>query len=288
MHSLLLPATGTGLSAGTAWPFQGRCTWSDGGGRRVSTSTGTSSSGTVSRSAGSTWTAIRSSATWTHRRRSVSARCRFSFSRMRATWSRSAAPTRTRRSFGRGPSSPPRVGLHAAPDHQDYDVLIVGAGPAGLTAAVNLASEGLSTLVIEQHAPGGQAGTSARIENYPGFPHGISGTELALSAHDQAVRLGAEIVVGSQMVETWPEPDGSIGLELANGAVVRAHAMIGAMGSQYRRLEAAGLDELIGSGVYYGSARSDVAFHRNGDVFIVGGANSQARGRSSLRSSRGR
>lgn len=167
-----------------------------------------------------------------------------------------------------------RVGLHAAPDHQEYDVLIVGAGPAGLTAAVNLASEGLSTLVIEQHAPGGQAGTSARIENYPGFPHGISGTELALSAHDQAVRLGAEIVVGSQMVETWPEPDGSIGLELANGAVVRAHAMIGSMGSQYRRLESAGLDELIGSGVYYGSARSDVAFHRNGDVFIVGGANS--------------
>lgn len=167
-----------------------------------------------------------------------------------------------------------RVGLHAAPDHQDYDVLIVGAGPAGLTAAVSLASEGLSTLVIEQHAPGGQAGTSARIENYPGFPHGISGTELALSAHDQAVRLGAEIVVGSQMVETWPEPDGSIGLELANGAVVRGHAMIGAMGSQYRRLEADGVDELIGSGVYYGSARSDVAFHRNGDVFIVGGANS--------------
>jgi thioredoxin reductase len=80
------------------------------------------------------------------------------------------------------------------------------------------------------------------------------------------------------MVETWPEPDGSIGLELANGAVVRAHAMIGAMGSQYRRLEAAGLDELIGSGVYYGSARSDVAFHRNGDVFIVGGANSAGQG----------
>jgi thioredoxin reductase (NADPH) len=167
-----------------------------------------------------------------------------------------------------------RVGLHAAPDHQEYDVLIVGAGPAGLTAAVSLASEGLSTLVIEQHAPGGQAGTSARIENYPGFPHGISGTELALSAHDQAVRLGAEIVVGSQMVETWPESDGSIGLELANGAVVRGHTMIGAMGSQYRRLEASGVDELIGSGVYYGSARSDVAFHRNGDVFIVGGANS--------------
>jgi thioredoxin reductase (NADPH) len=76
------------------------------------------------------------------------------------------------------------------------------------------------------------------------------------------------------MVETWPESDGSIGLELANGAVVRGHTMIGAMGSQYRRLEASGVDELIGSGVYYGSARSDVAFHRNGDVFIVGGANS--------------
>jgi thioredoxin reductase (NADPH) len=167
-----------------------------------------------------------------------------------------------------------RVGLHAAPDEERYDVVIIGAGPAGLTAAVNAASEGLRTLVIERHAPGGQAGTSARIENYPGFPQGITGSELARLTHDQAVRLGAEIVVGSEMVDGWPEADGSIAFELADGAVVQGRTVIGAMGSEYRRLEAAGVDELIGSGVYYGSAPSDVLFHREGDMFIVGGANS--------------
>src|SRR5580765_1831189 len=167
-----------------------------------------------------------------------------------------------------------RVGLHAAPDDERYDVVIIGAGPAGLTAAVNAASEGLRTLVIERHAPGGQAGTSARIENYPGFPQGITGSELAQLTHDQAVRLGAENVVGSEMVNGWPEADGTIAFELANGAVVKGRTVIGAMGSQYRRLEAAGVDELVGSGVYYGSAPSDVLFHRDGNVFIVGGANS--------------
>jgi thioredoxin reductase (NADPH) len=167
-----------------------------------------------------------------------------------------------------------RVGLHAAPDEERYDVVIIGAGPAGLTAAVNAASEGLRTLVIERHAPGGQAGTSARIENYPGFPQGITGSELARLTHDQAVRLGAEIVVGSEMVNGWPEADGTIAFELAGGAVVHGRTVIGAMGSEYRRLEAAGVDELVGSGVYYGSAPSDVLFHRDGDMFIVGGANS--------------
>jgi len=167
-----------------------------------------------------------------------------------------------------------RVGLHATPDEARYDVVIIGAGPAGLTAAVNAASEGLRTLVIERHAPGGQAGTSARIENYPGFPQGITGSELARLTHDQAVRLGAEIVVGSEMVDGWPEADGSIAFELADGTVVQGRTVIGAMGSEYRRLEAAGVDELVGSGVYYGSAPSDVLFHRDGDMFIVGGANS--------------
>jgi thioredoxin reductase (NADPH) len=167
-----------------------------------------------------------------------------------------------------------RVGLHAVPDEERYDVVIIGAGPAGLTAAVNAASEGLRTLVIERHAPGGQAGTSARIENYPGFPQGITGSELARLTHDQAVRLGAEIVVGSEMVDGWPGENGATAFELANGAVVQARTVIGAMGSQYRRLEAAGVDELVGSGVYYGSAPSDVLFHRDGDMFIVGGANS--------------
>ena len=167
-----------------------------------------------------------------------------------------------------------RVGLHATPSETDYDVLIIGAGPAGLTAAVYAASEGLRTLVIERHAAGGQAATSTRIENYPGFPQGINGSELAQSAHDQAMRFGAEIVIGSQMLESWAESDGSLAVELADGAVVRGRALIGAMGSQYRRLEAAGIEDLIGSGVYYGSSPSDVLFHRGGDVFIVGGSNS--------------
>ena len=167
-----------------------------------------------------------------------------------------------------------RVGLHASPGDERYDVVVIGAGPAGLTAAVSTASEGLRTLVIERHAPGGQAATSARIENYPGFTEGISGSELARSAYDQAVRLGAEIVVGSQMVESWPEPDGSIGLELANGDIAFGQVMIAATGSQYRRLEAEGVEELLGAGVYYGSAPSDLLFHRGDDVFIIGGANS--------------
>jgi thioredoxin reductase (NADPH) len=167
-----------------------------------------------------------------------------------------------------------RVGLHAAPDADEYDVLIIGGGPAGLTAAVNAASEGLRTLVVERHAPGGQAGTSARIENYPGFPQGISGSELARLTHDQAVRLGAEIVVGSEMIDGGPGENGRVAFELADGAVVQGRTVIGAMGSQYRRLDAAGIDALLGSGVYYGSAPSDVLFHRDGEVFIVGGANS--------------
>src|SRR5262245_44923899 len=115
-----------------------------------------------------------------------------------------------------------RVGLHARPSKEEYDLLIVGAGPAGLTAAVYAASEGLDTVVVERHAPGGQAGTSSRIENFPGFPHGVSGRELAEAIYAQALRFGAEIVVGADMVEARREPDGKIGITLVNGARVRA------------------------------------------------------------------
>ena len=167
-----------------------------------------------------------------------------------------------------------RAGLHARPEAERYDVVVLGAGPAGLTAAVYAASEGLRTLVVERHAPGGQAGMSNRIENYPGFPHGISGRELAEASLHQARRFGAEILIGSQMLESWGEPDGSIGFDLADGSVVHGRALIGAMGSRYRRLDAEGVNELVGAGVYYGSSPSDLAFHANGDVFIVGGANS--------------
>ena len=167
-----------------------------------------------------------------------------------------------------------RVGLHARPRKSSYDLVIVGAGPAGLTAAVYAASEGLDTLVIERHAPGGQAGTSARIENFPGFPAGISGRELAEAAYEQALRFGAEIVVGSDVVSARTEEDGALALGLVNGAQIRARAGIGASGAQYRRLDAPGVEALRGIGVYYGAAPHEAAFHRGGNVFVVGGANS--------------
>ena len=134
--------------------------------------------------------------------------------------------------------------------------------------------KGLDTVVVERHAPGGQAGTSSRIENFPGFPQGVSGTELAEAVYAQALRFGAEIVVGADMVDARREADGKIGITLVNGARVRARAAIGAPGVHYRRLDAPGVEKLIGSGVYYGSAVGEAAFHRGGDVFIVGGANS--------------
>jgi thioredoxin reductase (NADPH) len=167
-----------------------------------------------------------------------------------------------------------RVGLHSRPSLDLYDVAVLGAGPAGLTAALYAASEGLSTVVVERHAPGGQAGTSARIENYPGFPNGLSGQELAEAAYEQAVRFGAEILVGSDTVAGRLEDDGSIAVELVNGSVVRGRVAIGATGFQYLPLEAEGVDDFVGAGVYYGASPSDVVYHRGGDVFVVGGANS--------------
>jgi thioredoxin reductase (NADPH) len=167
-----------------------------------------------------------------------------------------------------------RVGLPTRPQHERYDVAILGAGPAGLTSALYAASEGLRTLVVEALAPGGQAGTSARIENYPGFPDGISGAELAASIHAQATRLGAEILVGAELVGAMPGENGTVQLELTGGATFHARAGIAANGVHYRRLEAPGVDELIGAGVHYGSSPSEAALCRNCDVVVVGGANS--------------
>jgi thioredoxin reductase (NADPH) len=167
-----------------------------------------------------------------------------------------------------------RAGLRTQPEHQLYDVVIVGAGPAGLTAAVYAASEGLRTVVIERVAPGGQAGTSARIENYPGFPQGISGTELATGAHQQALRFGAEILIGVEINRAEPKPDGSIELFLSGGAYVRGRSGVIATGIAYRRLDAPGIEELVGSGISYGSAPAQAARHRDQDVVLVGGANS--------------
>ena len=167
-----------------------------------------------------------------------------------------------------------RAGLPTRPQYELYDVAILGAGPAGLTSALYAASEGLRTLVIEALAPGGQAGTSSRIENYPGFPDGVSGAELAASIHAQATRLGAEVLVGAELVNERPGEGGTLELELTGGSTVRARAGIAANGVHYRRLEAPGVNELIGAGVYYGASPSEAALCRNCDVVVVGGANS--------------
>ncbi|MGZ4332575.1 MAG: NAD(P)/FAD-dependent oxidoreductase, partial [Solirubrobacteraceae bacterium] len=167
-----------------------------------------------------------------------------------------------------------RAGLRTRPEQDLYDVVIVGAGPAGLTAAVYAASEGLNTVVLERVAPGGQAGTSARIENYPGFPQGVSGAELAGGAHQQALRFGAEILVGVEIIRAAPHQDGSFELSLSGGGQFRARTGVIATGVAYRRLDAPGVEELIGCGVSYGSAPADAAGHRDHQVVLVGGANS--------------
>ena len=167
-----------------------------------------------------------------------------------------------------------RVGLPTRPEHELYDVAILGAGPAGLTAALYAASEGLRTLLVEALAPGGQAGASARIENYPGFPNGISGAELAESTYAQARRLGAEVLVGVELVTAGPGGDRTLAMELTSGAAIRARAGVAANGAHYRRLEAPGVDRLIGAGVHYGSSPREAELCRGQDVVVVGGANS--------------
>ena len=167
-----------------------------------------------------------------------------------------------------------RAGLRTRPQNEECDVVIIGAGPAGLTAAVYAASEGLRTVVLERVAPGGQAGTSARIENYPGFPQGISGAELTGGAHEQPLRFGAEILTGVELVRTHQLADGATGLELSGGARLRPRSAVICTGVAYRRLDAPGVEELIGCGVAYGSAPAQAPSHRDQDVVLVGGANS--------------
>ena len=167
-----------------------------------------------------------------------------------------------------------RSGLPTRPEHDRYDVVIVGAGPAGLTAAVYAASEGLRTLVIEHHAPGGQAGTSSRIENYPGFSEGVSGAELAESAYDQARRLGADFVIGVLVLHARPQADGTVEVELTSGPTIQARSGVIATGVAYRRLGAVGVEELIGRGVHYGSAPGEAPTYQGRSVVVVGGANS--------------
>ncbi|KRE29097.1 cyclic nucleotide-binding domain-containing thioredoxin-disulfide reductase [Agromyces sp. Soil535] len=163
------------------------------------------------------------------------------------------------------------VGLDVEPAGAEYDVVILGGGPAGLTAAVNGAAEGLRTVVIESLAPGGQAGTSTRIENYTGFPFGISGDDLASRALKQAKRLGAEIVVTRTVEALRPDRREIV---LDGGETLVAPTVIVATGVEWRTLPVPRVERHLGNGVYYGAARSDAAVAQGQDVCIIGAGNS--------------
>jgi thioredoxin reductase (NADPH) len=154
-----------------------------------------------------------------------------------------------------------------------YDLVVIGAGPAGLAAAVYGASEGLRTAVIERDAPGGQAAQSARIENYLGFPNGLSGEELSHRAVTQARRLGAEMVL-ARTVESLEQRGNVHGIRFDDGSEVEARAVVVATGVSYRLLDAPGLAELTGRGVFYGASAIDAPNTKDDDVYIVGAANS--------------
>jgi thioredoxin reductase (NADPH) len=166
-----------------------------------------------------------------------------------------------------------RLGLRTRAEMPFYDLVIVGGGPAGLAAAVYGASEGLRTLLVEREAPGGQAGMSSAIENYLGFPVGLSGADLARRAVAQATRFGAEILtpqeaVGVRVQEGFPL------VRLSDGSEIGCHALLIATGVSYRKLDVPGADRLAGAGVYYGAAITEALDNRGKDVFIVGGGNS--------------
>jgi thioredoxin reductase (NADPH) len=165
-----------------------------------------------------------------------------------------------------------KVGLRTQAAQEFYDMVVVGAGPAGLAAAVYGASEGLKTLVIEPDAPGGQAGSSSKIENYLGFPSGVTGEDLGRRAHVQATRFGAEFLTQRA---TGLRIDGQYRfVKLAGGKEVASHVVVLAPGVQYRKLDIPGADKLTGCGVYYGAALVEAAACKDESVYIVGGANS--------------
>jgi thioredoxin reductase (NADPH) len=166
-----------------------------------------------------------------------------------------------------------KVGLETKASRPFYDLIIVGAGPAGLAAAVYGASEGLRTALIEREAPGGQAGTSSRIENYLGFPVGLSGADLARRAVEQAERFGVEII-SPQEVTGIRLQDPYRSVTMSDGCELSCHALLISTGVSYRKLDVPGIEELTGAGVYYGAAMTEAFSIGGQDVFIVGGANS--------------
>ena len=167
-----------------------------------------------------------------------------------------------------------KLGWFRDPSRSEYDLAIYGAGPAGLSAAVYGASDGLSTVVVERSAVGGQAGSSSRIENYLGFPSGISGAELAERAREQACRFGAEILLGREGVRGEFLPGKVVGY-LADGTKLVARSTICATGVEYRRLGLPNESRFLGAGVYYGAGASEASLcHADEDIFVVGGGNS--------------
>jgi thioredoxin reductase (NADPH) len=164
-------------------------------------------------------------------------------------------------------------GVREAPRRRSYDIAIVGAGPAGLAAAVYAASDGLATIVVEREVPGGQASQTSMIENFFGFPDGIGGAELARLAGRQAERFGAELVL-LRHIERGDVASGTFLLALEGGHEVEAPLMIAATGMEWRRLEAEGVEELLGRGIYYGAGRSEAAQCGGDPVIVIGAGNS--------------
>lgn len=171
------------------------------------------------------------------------------------------------------PTVADKIGLRTHAQTNFYDLAIVGGGPAGLAAAVYGASEGLHTVIIEREAPGGQAGLSSRIENYLGFPSGLSGNDLARRAVAQARRFGVEILAPQEVVSMRVEGPYRF-LRLADGVEISCHALLLAMGVQWRTLDVPGIERLQGAGVYYGGGTSEAIACKGETVFVIGGANS--------------
>ena len=166
-----------------------------------------------------------------------------------------------------------RLGVSGTPAQEHYDLVVVGGGPAGLAAAVYGASEGLKTVMVEREAPGGQAGQSSRIENYLGFPAGLSGSDLARRATDQARRLGAELLTVQEAVGLRAEGSARL-VELSGGGALSASCVIVASGVSYRQLDTPGFPELTGAGIYYGAAMTEARGCADQHVVVIGGANS--------------
>ncbi|GAB2703280.1 FAD-dependent oxidoreductase [Mucilaginibacter koreensis] len=165
------------------------------------------------------------------------------------------------------------IGLNPEVKNEIYDVVIVGAGPAGLAAAVYGGSEGLKTLLIERRAPGGQAGTSSRIENYLGFPSGLSGADLTRRAVSQATRFGTELL-SPQSVKDIQQQNGYKTLVLEDGNTINSRSVIITTGVDYRKLEVKGVEQFTGAGIYYGAANTEAYACTNQEVYVMGGGNS--------------